>query len=149
MSKRRFMKKLCILLITLGASISWGSGCDSRQVFEPIGSLQSIQIESDLGYQSQEAIGHLIEFFRKSYDNDIGSQVPVLPADSNFRTRTQWVTYKHLDTDCGWYLYQWTVIMKQLVIQISDDTTLLYPNLSHLRGEEIRGAPFLKILKDN
>lgn len=143
-----FMKNFLLLLVTLGASVSRGSGCDHLNVIETQGSLQAIQVDTDLGYLSHAEALNQIEIFRANYGHNIAAGLPQLPTKSNFRIRTQWATYKNLDTDCGWRIYQWNVAMKQLVIQISDDTVFFYPDLSFLRGEEIVNAPFLKITEN-
>jgi hypothetical protein len=144
-TKGDLMKKILIMIMTIGASISHGSGCDSKNIIETTGSLQSIQVESDLGELPLTSIDKIVQTFKDNYGNNIDNALPELPKGSQFRVRTQWATYKYLDTDCGWELNSWTVSMKQLVIQISDHIILVYPSLQHLKGEEIKDTPYLKI----
>lgn len=142
------MKSVLLVLMTLlGVSNSWGSGCDSLQVYESQGSLQSVQVESDLLELSRAEVLKLLQDFKENYGYSVGSNFPELPLDGYFRTKIQLATYKNLDTDCGWDLYKWTIAMKQLVIQISEDKFLVYPTLSHLRGEEIKNEPYLRITR--
>ncbi len=142
------MKTVLVIIMTLGTSMAWGSGCDSRVIVEPINSLYSVQVESDLGHLTRSSVVELMQAFKNNYGHNVASELPDL-ADRNFRVRTQWVTYKHLDTDCGWNLYKWTVTMRQLVIQVSANKILIYPSLSDLRGENIAATPYLKLRRND
>lgn len=133
-------------MVTTVASISLASGCDSQITNDAtLNSLQSIQVDTDQGYLSHNSIINLIQDFKNNYDGNVVDTLPELP-NGNFRVRTQWATYKYLDTDCGWDLYKKTVSMKQLLIQITDDKFLIYPSVFMLKGEKTKNAPYLKIV---
>lgn len=148
------MKNLVLLLgIVLTAAVSRASGCDSEYIYAMKNAFVGATADEDFQEIPLKQIQALAQEYQKQYGDNLHwwlknkeIEIPIKqPAsdDPYFNVRSQWVTYNNLTTDCNWDISNYVISFKQLVIQLSDNQYMVFPNYTDLSGELIKSGPYL------